>query len=153
MMNSPFYKKLFPNTRIGTDRALEITTTAGGVRKGVSLGGAVTGFGADVIIVDDLMKAADASSEAETQRVHEFYDGSLVSRLNNQETGRIVVIQQRLAEYDLVGYLKEKGNYQVLSLPAIAQCVEDIPLSRGRVHHREIGDLLFPQKSVTGSSR
>ncbi len=145
VMNSPFYKKLFPNTRIKTDRALEITTSAGGVRKGVSLGGAVTGFGADVIIVDDLMKAADASSEAETQRVHEFYDGSLVSRLNNQETGRIIVIQQRLAEYDLVGYLKEKGNYEVLSLPAIAQCVEDIPLSRGRVHHREIGDLLFPQ--------
>lgn len=145
LMNSPFYQRLFPNTRISVDRALEISTTAGGMRKSVSLGGAVTGFGADIIIIDDLMKAADANSEAELQRVHDFYDNSLVSRLNSQETGRIIVIQQRLAEYDLVGYLKEKDNFHILSLPAIAQCAEDIPLSRGLNYHREIGDLLFPE--------
>jgi hypothetical protein len=45
LMNSPFYRRLFPNTRISVDRALEISTTAGGTRKAVSLAGAVTGFG------------------------------------------------------------------------------------------------------------
>ncbi|MEO6610263.1 MAG: phage terminase large subunit, partial [Aestuariivirga sp.] len=110
----------------------------------------ITGFGADLIIVDDLMKTADANSEAEIRNVQEFYDTSLVSRLNNQITGKIIVIQQRLGENDLVGYLKEKGNFEVLSLPSIAQCAEDIQLYGRKTHRRRIGDLLFPQRQPEG---
>lgn len=56
----------FPNTRISdrNNRALELETTAGGVRKAVSGEGSITGFGADIIIVDDCMKADDARSAA-----------------------------------------------------------------------------------------
>ena len=53
IMESEWYKKLFPRTRISDrgNRALELETTAGGVRKAVSVGGSITGFGADIIIV------------------------------------------------------------------------------------------------------
>jgi len=143
LMNSTLYKRLFPNTKIKTDTKLEITTTSGGIRKAVSIGGSVTGFGADLIIVDDLMKAGEANSEAELKRVRDFYDEVLVSRLNNTAEGKIVVIQQRLAESDLVGYLREKNTFNVSSFPVIAQIDEIIPLSRGDTHVRRKGDLLF----------
>lgn len=145
LMTSDFYKRLFPNTVISIDRALELTTTAGGGRKAISVGGSGTGFGADLIIVDDLMKAAEASSEADVTRAHDYFASTLASRLDNPKSGRFIVIQQRLSERDIVGYLKEKGTFNVLSLPAIADRHEDIPLGGGRTHTRVPGDLLFPQ--------
>jgi predicted phage terminase large subunit-like protein len=144
VMNSDWYKALFPDTRIKSDTANEITTTEGGGRRAVSLGGTVTGLGADLIIIDDLMKAADASSDAETRRVHDFYTSTLLSRLNDQRSGKIVVIQQRLAEYDLVGFLKENARFEVASFPSIAQIDETFDLGRGEHHHRKRGDILFP---------
>ena len=97
IVNSAWYKALFPRTVIRSDTANEIVTAAGGGRRAVSLGGTVTGLGADIIIIDDLMKAADSSSDAETRRVHDFYTQTLLSRLNSQVAGKIIVIQQRLA--------------------------------------------------------
>lgn len=146
VLNSEWYKALFPETRVRTDTANEIVTTAGGGRRAVSLGGAVTGLGADIIIIDDLMKAADATSEAITRQVHDFYTHTLLSRLDDQRNGRIIVIQQRLAEYDLVGFLREAGEYQICSFPAIAQQDEVFALGRGRTHHRQRGDILFPTR-------
>ena len=146
ILNCDWYKALFPETRIRTDTATEIVTTAGGGRRAVSLGGAVTGLGADIIIIDDLMKAADATSAAITRQVHDFYTHTLLSRLDDQRNGRIIVIQQRLAEYDLVGFLREAGEYQVCSFPAIAQQDEAFALGRDRRHHRKRGDILFPTR-------
>ena len=119
---APWYQLGFPTMRLaeGGNQADEQTTTRGGVRKAISHGGAATGFGADIIIIDDLMKAADASSASERQRVKDFYEQTLLSRLNNQQTGRIIVIQQRLHEDDLPGYLIEKGQFEHLNLPAMA---------------------------------
>lgn len=71
VVEADWYRRLFPRMRIDAkvNREAETMTTAKGGRKAVSLGGAVTGFGADLLIVDDLMKAADATSETERQRV------------------------------------------------------------------------------------
>ena len=146
IMNSDWYKELFPDTRIKTETATEIVTTAGGGRRAVSLGGTVTGLGADILIIDDLMKAADANSDAVTRQIHDFYTNTLLSRLDDQRTGRIISIQQRLAEYDLPGFLRESGGYQVYSFPAIAQQDEAFELGRGQTHHRKRGDILFPAR-------
>ncbi len=146
ILNSDWYKALFPETRITTDTAIEIATTAGGGRRAVSLSGTVTGLGADIIIIDDLMKAGDATSDAVTRQVHDFYTNTLMSRLDDPRSGRIIVIQQRLAEYDLVGFLRERSEFQVYSFPAIAQQDEAFELGRGRMHHRIRGDVLFPAR-------
>jgi hypothetical protein len=42
------------------------------------------------------MKADEARSETERQRVHEFYEQTLFSRLNDKQNGAIIAIQQRL---------------------------------------------------------
>ena len=68
-----------------------------------TLGGALTGLGSHWIIIDDLMKAGDAASQAERKRVQDYYAETLYSRLDNKETGRIIGVQQ-LQPGDTVGY-------------------------------------------------
>lgn len=147
IMESDWYKSDFPNTRISDrgNRALELETTQGGVRKAVSVGGSITGFGAALIIIDDCMKADEARSPTIREELRAWFDGTLLSRLNNKASGRIISIQQRLHEDDLPAYMLDKG-YRHLNLPAIAEREEHIPIGNGKVHNRRVGDLLDPKR-------
>ena len=147
LLEATWYQKLFPNTRIsdGGNRALEIITTRGGVRKAVSVGGSVTGFGADLIIVDDCMKADEVKSATLRDEVKNWFGNTLFTRLNDKKTGRIISIQQRLHEDDLPAMLLERG-YRHLNLPAIAEREEAVPIGPQRSHHRIVGDLLNPAR-------
>lgn len=147
LMEGDWYRKDFPHTRISErgNRALELETTAGGVRKAVSVGGSITGFGADIIIVDDCMKADDALSANAREIIRSWFDNTLLSRLNDKATGRIISIQQRLHEDDLPAYMLEKG-YRHLNLPAIAEKEEMIAIGNGRIWRRKVGDLLNPAR-------
>jgi len=147
VMESDWYKRDFPRTRISGrgNRALELQTTAGGCRKAVSVGGSITGFGADMIIVDDCMKADDARSQAVRDEVKGWFDNTLLTRLNDKAKGTIISIQQRLHEDDLPAYMLEKG-YAHLNLPAIAEKSERVPIGTNRWHDRAVGDLLNPAR-------
>ncbi|MGB7371034.1 phage terminase large subunit [Erythrobacter sp.] len=147
LLESAWYRRDFPGTRISErgNRQLELETTKGGVRKAVSVGGSITGFGADLIIVDDCMKADEAKSPQERENLRNWYDNTLLSRLNNKATGKIVSIQQRLHEDDLSAYLLAKG-YHHLNLPAIAEKEETVPIGYGQFHARKVGDLLSPTR-------
>lgn len=148
LVTSDWYRCLFPNMRlqVGGNRQDEQITIANGGRKAVSLGGPVTGFGADLIVIDDLMKAADAASALERQRAFDYYQQTLLSRLNDKKDGCIIVIQQRLHEDDLPGRLIESGQFKHLNLPAIAVEEEDISIGFGRIHRRRKGDILCPER-------
>ncbi|MFD0979940.1 phage terminase large subunit [Tropicimonas aquimaris] len=150
VMSSRWYQQMFPSTRLAKkgNTAEEIRTTKDGSRKAVSIGSSVTGHGADYIIIDDLLKAGDANSEAELLRAQEFIEGSLLSRFNNQAEGRVVMIAQRLHELDPPGYLLDKGTYRHLNLPAIAEENESVRIgnTKEQVHCRCPGDLLFPER-------
>jgi hypothetical protein len=147
VMETSWYKSDFPRTRISDrgNRALELETSAGGVRKAVSVGGSITGFGADIIIVDDCMKADEARSQAVRDEVRGWFDNTLSTRLNDKANGIIVSIQQRLHEDDLPAYMLEKG-YEHLNLPAIAEKQERVPVGPDRWHERHVGDLLNPER-------
>jgi len=148
LVQSLFYRRLFPQMRIDPkhDRIEHMKTTRGGGRHAVSLGGAVTGFGADVIVIDDLAKASDVHSEVIREQARAFFDESLFSRLDNKAEARIVSIQQRLHPDDFAAYLLEKGSFTHLCLPSIAETSQDIPLFGGRTWTRERGDILSPER-------
>ena len=146
VMESDWYRRAFPATRLAQSRAEELRTTRGGIRRPVSTGGTVTGFGADFIIVDDLLKAQDAASEQERERAKTYLDNGLLTRFNKPAEGRLIVIQQRLHEDDPAGHVLAKGNCRHLNLPAIATDDEEIALGEGRVHVRQKGEALFPQR-------
>lgn len=145
LMSSDYYRRLFPNVRYrasGPD--LKVAGYAGAVRV-TSVGGSITGFGGDYIIMDDLMKAADAESETERENVREYIRGTLLSRLNNKATGCLIAVQQRLHEDDAAAFLKSFGTFHHLNLPAVAVERETIRIGKNKVHHREVGEILFPQ--------
>jgi predicted phage terminase large subunit-like protein len=148
VIEAPWYRSLFPAMQINPRRntAAEIVTTSNGFRKSLSIGGPVTGFGGDILIVDDLMKADDARSETERARVKDFYEQTLYSRLDDKQTGAIIALQQRLHEDDFAAYLIDKGNFEHLNLQAIAEQNETFDLTKGRCHVRHKGEPLFPEK-------
>jgi predicted phage terminase large subunit-like protein len=142
IIDASWYRTLFPGMCSAKDTGTELVTTAGGSRFATSVGGTLTGRGADLIIVDDPLKAEDAMSEAARRRVIDWFAGTLVSRLNDKENGPIIVVMQRLHENDLAGHLLGQDGWHHLVLPAIA--VEDcvIPIGEGKVFHRRRDDLL-----------
>ena len=159
LIETLYYRQLFFRTQIDprTNRSTEVRTTERGGRLMVSRGGAATGLGADILIVDDLLKADEARSTTERDNAIAFFEGTLLSRLNDQTTGRVIIIQQRLHEDDLVGHLLSRGGYQHLNLPAIAEEPGTFTLNLRRTHERRVGDILFeasfPRESLEALRR
>ncbi|MDH3581688.1 MAG: phage terminase large subunit [Hyphomicrobiales bacterium] len=146
VITSSWYRSIFPNVRLAKDTEIECATTRGGGRITVTIDGSVTGRGADVIIIDDPLKANEAQSETARRKVNEWYGTTLLSRLDEKETGAIILVMQRLHEDDLAGKLLREGEWHHLDLPAIAQEDQDILIGPGIIHHRETGDLLHPER-------
>jgi predicted phage terminase large subunit-like protein len=146
VIDASWYRALFPAMRPAKDSGTELVTTAGGSRYATSVGGTLTGRGADLIIVDDPLKAEEAMSEPARRRVIDWYGGTLVSRLNDKQRGPIVVVMQRLHENDLAGHLLGQGGWEHLDLPAIA--VEDsvIPIGDGKPFTRRQGEVLHAER-------
>ena len=92
VIDSDWYKQLFPMMRLAKDTDTEAVTTVGGGRLATSVGGSLTGRGGDIIIVDDPLKAEEAQSELARSRVLEWFRGTLLSRLNDKEHGQIIVL-------------------------------------------------------------
>lgn len=151
LMSTPFYRQVFPKTAISPDRKLvsDFATTSGGVRMATSVGGVLTGRGADIIIIDDPLKPDEAMSDTRRSAVNEWYDNSLLSRLNSKQTGVIVVVMQRLHQDDLVGHLLEVDDWEVLSFPSTAEQEEEhlyeTPFGQ-RIYRRSPGDVLDPSR-------
>jgi predicted phage terminase large subunit-like protein len=147
-VRSDFYGSVFPEFRLRSPRPGLgcIRTRSGGYRRYATPQGPATGLGADLIIVDDIIKVGDALSLARLEEARRFYDETLLSRLNDKRTGRVIVTQQRVHEQDLPGYLIERGGFEVLSFPARAERHARHRLYGGRVFERRIGDLLDPDR-------
>ena len=121
IMESGWYKDLFPGTRLDRYAVNELTTTKHGVRMATSVDGVLTGRGADLIIIDDPLKPDEALSDATRVKVNGWYDTTVFSRLNNKQEGSVLLIMQRLHEDDLTGHLASRPGWDHLVLPAIAE--------------------------------
>ena len=150
IVDEAWYRALFPGFAIprGRARDLDFATTANGYRFAAGMGGSITGRGADIILIDDPIKPADALSKAMRRRAIEFYDGTLQSRLNNKCEGAIVIVMQRLHEEDLVAHVTENEDWEMISLPAIASEPSTHRLSNdpADVYHRVAGEVLHPDR-------
>ena len=93
------------------DRLDNYENSLGGFRLATSIGGKITGEGADCIIIDDPINARKANWESARQDVNQFWDESLPTRLNSPKEGAFIIIMQRLHEDDLVGHILDKSDY------------------------------------------
>jgi predicted phage terminase large subunit-like protein len=149
LLRSPWYRRIFPQTRIGSykDSEIEVELTCRGFRLATSTGGTLTGRGGDTIIIDDPLKAIDALSEPKRNAGNDWFLNTLLSRLDDKRTGAIIIVMQRVHMDDLTGFvLRQSDDWTVLRLPAIAEGFESTPLFMGGVHQRQAGDVLSPER-------
>jgi hypothetical protein len=104
VMRSPFYRFLFGDVLGARQAGNDFETVGGGRRLATSVGGVLTGRGADIIVLDDPQKADDVLSETTRKATHTWFDNTLLSRLNDKLQGSIIIVMQRLHQDDLVGH-------------------------------------------------
>ena len=149
VINSAEYRAIFPGMRVSSmkNTQTEVVTTQNGFRLGTSVDGALTGRGADIIIIDDPIAALAALSPKAREHVRLWYFNTVLSRLDDKQNGAIVLVMQRLHEDDLAGVLlRGSDEWTVLSLPAIAERDEQIPIGNGQFFCRRAGDVLHPER-------
>ncbi len=103
----------------------EWETAAGGSVKAVGVASGITGFGADLIIIDDAVKGrAVANSPVIREKTWDWYKDDIYTRL--EPNAAVIVIQTRWHDDDLAGRLLkemeqdgEKG--EVVRLPALSE--------------------------------
>lgn len=143
IVRSTEYQALFPGVQLKEDsRAADRwNTDAGGSFRAVGIGTALTGRGADVLLIDDPIKDdEEADSELRRERIWSWYSSVAYTRLS--PGGRIVVIQTRWHEDDLTGRLlteQAKGGdkWDILELPAISSTGEALWPERYPLEHLE----------------
>jgi hypothetical protein len=153
---SDWYQWIFP-ARLSPQRQAvpQFETTAQGCRIATSVGGVLTGRGADIIIIDDPLKPEEALSEAHRQGANELFDHTLYSRLNDKQQGAIALIMHRLHEDDLAGHVLAQEYWEIVRLPAIAEDDETIvvgSLLGPRRFQRRRGEALHPARESIGCS-
>jgi len=137
----PVHQAIFPDCRLSEDStaAHRFNTMQGGAYYAVGRGGPITGRGAHLLLLDDPIKdREEANSETIRKSLHEWFASVAYTRL--MPGGAIVLIQTRWHEDDLAGWLlrEPRGeNWEVLSLPAIAEQDEDL---------RKEGEALWPER-------
>jgi predicted phage terminase large subunit-like protein len=142
VMDAPWYRELFPRTIVARNPEEGIFTTASGYRRSTSVGGTVTGLGADTIIVDDPIKPEDAMSDATRTRVNGWITSTLLSRTNDKRTAKVILVMQRVHFDDPSATFLRLPATRRLRLPAIADDEYVFPLGGSRERYWDKGEPL-----------
>lgn len=161
IIDSPRYHELFPDTTLigseytpiksrytRTNQQYEVVGYEG-TYYSAGVGGAITGFGGDYLIVDDPVKnRAEAESKTFRDKVFDWFTSTLYTRL--EKDGCILITLTRWHEDDLAGRLlklaEEDPNadqWHVISYPAI---YNENARYKDPTDPREHGEALWPEK-------
>lgn len=149
-MKESVFSQVFPDCHLrpGSAAASRLETMEGGISVFVGAEGSITGRRAHIALIDDPIKDdIQASSKTERDKQWTWFTKVLLTRLYNF-TSRIIIIQTRWHEDDLIGRLTDPTNdfysedeaakWKILALPALAE--KDDPMGR------EIGESIWPER-------
>jgi predicted phage terminase large subunit-like protein len=125
IIDSEEYQSVFPKLKLEADNksAGRWTTNQGGESFYSGVGGAITGRGADLLIIDDPVSEQDALSPTAMDSIYDWYTSGPRQRL--QPGGIIVIVMTRWSTKDLVGRVlkKQDGDFSdkwdLVEFPAI----------------------------------
>jgi len=126
LVNSPDYQKVFPIKLSSDSKAAgRWNTNKGGDYFAIGVGGAVTGKGADVLIIDDPHSEQEAmqGNPLVYDRVYEWYSSGPRQRL--QPGGAIIVVMTRWSKRDLTGQIiqnsikRDGDEWETIEFPAL----------------------------------
>ena len=131
LIDSPEYQQIF-KTRLREDSqaAGKWETEQGGEYYAAGVGSAITGRGADLLIIDDPHSEQDALNAAALEKAYEWYTSGPSQRL--QPGGAIVVVMTRWSTKDLTGALMKSqkeiksDKWEVIEFPAIMPSGEPV---------------------------
>lgn len=128
IMSLPYYRKVFGVELSDTTSAKgDFETNFGGSVYACGAGGTITGRGAGIqncdrfsgaIIIDDIHKPDEVTSDTIREGIIDWYYNTLQSRINSPNTP-IIFIGQRLHELDLAAHLIESGEWETVIIPAL----------------------------------
>lgn len=147
IVESDVYQQLFPYVKVARDNRSEdfwgLSAPYRGSMKAVGVGGAATGNGARLAIIDDPIKnPAEANSPTHQRHILDWY--RQVFRTRVWEGGPIVLVMTRWSENDLAGQLlklsqssdadpEEQIPWTILRLPAMAETQEERDMASKRL--------------------
>ena len=124
LIDSPEYQQMFKTTlREDSQAAGKWETSQGGEYYAAGVGSAITGRGADLLIIDDPHSEQDALNMSSMERAYEWYTSGPRQRL--QPGGTIVVVMTRRNMKDLTGMLLKSqkelksDKWELIEFPAI----------------------------------
>ena len=129
LVDSEVYHEIFPDLNLQADSkaAGRWNTSKGGDYFAIGVGGAVTGKGADILIIDDPHSEQEAAMAAVNpevyDKVYEWYTSGPRQRL--QPGGAIVIVMTRWSARDLTGQVLKSAaqrggeEWEVIEFPAI----------------------------------
>jgi predicted phage terminase large subunit-like protein len=156
-MDTEFYRAIFPSTMIPghnaddfegkykrNAREFSVVGREGSYRC-AGVGGPITGFPADLFILDDLIKnRSEADSFVVREKVWNWMTSTARTRIN--QDGAIVLLMTRWHQDDPVGRIEEFmktvpdfDQYEIFNFPAIAE-----PMSKNPYDSRVAGEPLWP---------
>jgi predicted phage terminase large subunit-like protein len=141
---SPQYGAIFPESRVRKDsQAADCWyTEAGGVVLSSGIGGGITGWGADLLGIDDpLRDPSEAYSQTIKDGIWDWYGQAAYTRL--MPGGAVIGTMTRWAEDDLGGRIMEQAKksgeeWEVVRFPALAEEKDLLG--------REVGEALWPER-------
>lgn len=152
LLDSPAYPLVFPEMKIDprSRSVSRMSTTLGGQLFFVGTGGALTGRGGDLLLVDDPVKdAEEAASSTMREALWKWFNSVFLTRAMTDKAP-VVLIQTRWNEDDLTGRLTDPSNplhnpyeakqWTVLDMPAL--CDDPATDLMGRAE----GDALWPRR-------
>lgn len=144
------YQKLWGETvKLSSEQntKTKFENTATGFRESMPFT-SMTGSRGDYLVLDDPLSVDDANSEAVREQVATTFLEAVPTRLNDERTSCIIVMQQRLHQRDVIG-IAEANNlgYEKLVLPMEYEPGPRYVTSLGWSDPRkEEGELLFPER-------
>lgn len=146
LIQSQWYQSRWPVTLTGDQNAkTKFENDKTGFREAMAFT-SMTGSRGDRVILDDPLSVDDATSEAALMAAEITFREALPTRVNNDESA-IVVIMQRLHEKDTSGIiLAEKLPYVHLVLPMRFEPSRRCVTSIFTDPREKDGDLLFPER-------
>ena len=123
LMGDDLYRRVFPGVALHrrSRSARRFYTTAGGAFAAVGRNGSLTGRGAHLLLMDDMVKGREeADSETIRAKIRSIYAEAAYTRL--MKGGRIVLVGTRWHDDDLIGWVqKEHGHegWRVVNFPAL----------------------------------
>jgi predicted phage terminase large subunit-like protein len=151
-MKSKRYQSVFPDVRLRTGGTAKdrVQTEEGGVGIFVGRGGPITGKGAHVLIIDDLIKDdEEASSPATMEKCWQWYNKVATTRLMDDKSA-IIIIMTRWSDNDIVGRIldpsspnydpEEAAKWKEIRISALCEDPKTDPMNR------QLGEALWPER-------